>query len=79
LNDCIYSIVFNRYYNGNYRINPDDSRRYSVYCRIWRFNNMRVFDHIVDQVLIRKEKEVGDPIQGLFFFVRNIYILYYEE
>ena len=40
---------------------------------------MRVFDHIVDQVLIRKEKEVGDPIQGLFFFVRNIYILYYEE
>ena len=45
------------------------NRRSDIHRSIWRFNSMRVFDYIIDQIRIRKERQITGVLQGLLFLL----------
>ena len=48
------------------------NRRSDIHRSIWRFNSMRVFDYIIDQIRIRKERQITGVLQGLLFLLAKI-------
>ena len=68
--------MFARFSSSGDFDNHVSSRRYDIHRSVWRFNRMCIFDYIIDQIRIQKERQIKRQTEvphGLLFFAKITY------
>ena len=52
--------MFTRFSSSGDFDNHVSSRRYDIHRSVWRFNRMCIFDYIIDQIRIQKERQIKE-------------------
>lgn len=52
--------MFARFSSSGDFDNHVSSRRYDIHRSVWRFNRMCIFDYIIDQIRIQKERQIKE-------------------
>ena len=52
--------MFARFSSSGDFDNHVSSRRYDIHRSVWRFNRMCIFDYIIDQIRIRKKRQIKE-------------------
>lgn len=52
--------MFTRFSSSGDFNNLVSGRRYDIHRSVWRFNRMCIFDYIIDQIRIQKERQIKE-------------------